>query len=139
MILYSDASYANGKAGIACIAFSKTGKVIASSTRQCDAFDVVSAELQGILECVKLAHRISAKHNDIIVSDCAIAVGLIATPYKVPGKYNALVESIVDLKGDLDIEWGGREENSQADALAVLAARHAELEYREAGCFKFHV
>lgn len=140
MILYSDASFSlsSKKAGIACIAFSGNDKVAGISTKQVCADDVVSAELQGIIECLNLAEAISCKHGTLY-SDCQIAVGLIKKPYTTPVKYRDLVCTILDKMGNICIEWGCREGNSQADALAVLASRRSELEHREAGCFKFNI
>lgn len=140
VILYSDASFSveSKKAGIACIAFSDSDQVAGISTKQVCADDVVSAELQGIIECLHLAEEISCNRGTLY-SDCQIAVGLIKKPYSVPRKYQEMVYTILDKMGNIRIEWGCREGNSQADALAVLASRRSELEHREAGCFKFNI
>lgn len=140
MIFYSDASFylADRKAGIACIAMSDEGQVIETVTKQCAANDVVAAELQGILESAKLASKLKCDKGTLM-SDCAIAVGMLNDPSKVSEKYRNSVQSILALKGNLNIEWGGREGNSRADALAMLALRRSELENRESGCFDFHI
>lgn len=111
---------------------SDDGQVIETVTKQCDANDVVAAELQGILESAKLASKLKCD-NGTLMSDCAIAVGMLNDPSKVSEKYNGFVQSILSLKGNLNIEWGGREGNSRADALAMLALRRSELENRESG------
>ena len=129
MILYSDASFDHKKkkAGIACIVVSDSNQVISISTSQCDANDVVDAELKGILQCLTLANQTPLDQHVTLMSDCQIAVGLINHPVKVPAKYQVLVNKIIAQQGDICVEWGSREGNSQADALAVLASRRSNL------------
>lgn len=138
MTFYSDASYSNGKAGLACIAVDDQGQVVNAVTSQCDASDVVSAELNGILECIKLVNNMDAL-DATLVSDCKIAVSLLHNPGKVSLKYAPLVDCINEMKGNIVFKWGSRDGNSKADALAVLASRRSELGSTNSGYFRFHV
>lgn len=142
MIYYSDASYTNGIAGIACVAVDQNGNIKNCIAKQETAPDVVYAELLAIRENVLLADSMEHDDDSTFYSDCAIAVGLLhnTNAKTIPPQYAELVSEIANLKGEKNIIWDKRDNNGQADALAVLAARrHATVENRNSGCFQFHI
>lgn len=126
MIYYSDASFSHTRkvAGIACVAVD--GKdIFKVSIKQTIAADPIDAELKGILENIRFAKRTAKNIHDVtLFSDCALAVNMIQNPRQIPARYYEIVNEILEIKGDLKIEWGRRGNNGQADALANLALRH---------------
>ena len=146
VILFSDASFSCGKAGLACIATTDGINVIEVSTKQEDAIDVVYAELLAIRENIRLANRFCHPGEPVeLISDCTIAVNLLTSATRIPQSYESLVATILADKASLEsktpvsIKWGSRNGNTKADALAVLASRRHDVTNRNGGRFKFSV
>lgn len=123
--VFTDASFCEGIAGIACIV-KNNSLASAIELKRIKSENVLYAELEAILLGIQTAQKFH-KHIKIF-SDNQMAVDFVSEHSKCSEMYFPIVQTIIQKiqeyqEYDVDIHWISRNENKQADALAVYAAR----------------
>lgn len=119
-IIFADASYNNGIAGISCILTNNGENVLNFDTKKIKAQTPLYAELMAIRLGVQMAYN-----NDsyVLFTDSLTAANLVSNKSECPIKYKNLVSDIQRFSDKVHVEWISRENNKIADALSVFASR----------------
>ncbi len=125
MILFSDASHSGQKAGVSCII--KDGdRTVGAVTKVVPARDSTDAELAALRLAADwlIANNVESA---VVCNDNHFAVDSVTGVAPRNKRYGKAVDAVTNLLKPFVLKWIPREENTDADALAVLARRRGTV------------